>query len=92
MTFGWEAVCNRCGLCCYEKEWRRGRIVTNHDSPCRFLDQGTRMCTVYEQRFRRCAECCKMTLFHALFVSYLPEECGYVTRFRFWRRWRRVAV
>ena len=83
----WESVCTQCGLCCYQKEWRRGKIVTNFQAPCRFLEESSRMCTVYDLRFRRCSECRKMTIFHALFASYLPEKCGYVRRFRFWRRW-----
>jgi len=29
-----------------------------------------------------------MTVFHALFASYLPDDCGYVKVFRFWRRRR----
>jgi uncharacterized cysteine cluster protein YcgN (CxxCxxCC family) len=82
----WEALCLRCGLCCYKKEIRRGAVVTNFRAPCRYLDESTRMCTVYRMRFRTCAECRKMTIFHALFVSYLPETCGYVRRFRPWRR------
>jgi uncharacterized protein len=88
----WEAVCTQCGRCCYEKEWVRGRIITNYRAPCRFLDESSRLCTVYPERFRRCSECRKMTIFHALFVSYLPEQCGYVRRFRFWRRGRGAAA
>jgi uncharacterized cysteine cluster protein YcgN (CxxCxxCC family) len=88
----WEAVCTQCGLCCYQKEWRFGKIVTNYRAPCRFLDESSRLCTIYERRFRECAECRRMTIFHALFVSYLPAECGYVRRFRFWRRRDRVPV
>jgi hypothetical protein len=81
----WESVCRMCGLCCYEKEWRGGTIVTNYRAPCRFLDEASRLCTVYDRRFRECPECRKMTIFHALFASYLPPECAYVQRFRPWR-------
>ncbi len=82
----WESLCRRCGRCCYEKDERDGRVFTNYDSPCRYLDESTRLCTVYETRFIRCGDCKKMTIFHALFVSYLPAECGYVQKFRPWLR------
>jgi len=78
----WESHCMRCGLCCYEKE-RRGRsVVTNYRRPCAHLDVSTRLCTVYEDRFARCAQCRPMTLLHALFVKWLPSSCGYVRQYR----------
>jgi uncharacterized protein len=85
----WEGLCRRCGVCCYEKRYRLGRPVIDWNAPCGWLDRGTRRCTVYAERFSRCRECRSMTIFHALFASYLPDDCGYVRAFRFWRR-RRV--
>jgi len=82
----WEAACLRCGRCCYEKEIRGITAVTNYHKPCRYLDTGTRLCTVYEKRFTACLECRRMTLAHALFTRWLPSECGYVVRYRPWRR------
>jgi uncharacterized protein len=78
----WEALCRRCGLCCYEKDIRGGRVVTNHNRPCVHLNTRTHACSIYENRFRICGQCRRMTLFHALFVRWLPESCGYVQRFR----------
>ena len=85
----WDSLCKRCGICCYEKRWTPGGYVTRMDAPCRYLDVTTKLCTVYENRFRVCRECRKMTIFHALFTTYLPETCGYVERFRIWRRFAR---
>lgn len=82
----WEGLCRRCGLCCYEKEFRGGAVVTNYRRPCRYLDENTRACTVYEKRFRTCPECRRMTIFHAMFVPWLPESCGYVRHYRLPRR------
>jgi uncharacterized cysteine cluster protein YcgN (CxxCxxCC family) len=59
-----------------------GTVVIKLDSPCRFLDTGTRRCTVYHRRFRTCRDCAKVTILHALFSPYLPAECGYVQRYR----------
>jgi len=86
----WESLCARCGLCCYEKEKKGTSFVTDYRRPCRFLDKNTRRCTVYETRFTACAECRRMTIFHARFVRWLPETCGYVRRFR--RRHRSAAA
>jgi hypothetical protein len=78
----WDAICRRCGSCCYEKDRRGIAIVTNWRAPCRFLEESTRLCTVYDKRFRACPECRKLTIVHALFAPYLPSTCGYVRRFR----------
>jgi uncharacterized cysteine cluster protein YcgN (CxxCxxCC family) len=58
--------------------------VTNLRRPCRFLDVSSRRCTVYQTRFDRCAECRPMTILHALFVNWLPPQCGYVQHYRPW--------
>ena len=79
----WEALCRRCGRCCYEKEIRGFSVVTNSRRPCLHLDTATRLCTVYENRLAVCPQCRQMTLRHALFVRWLPDGCGYVQRFHF---------
>jgi hypothetical protein len=84
----WEALCGRCGRCCYEKEIRGFSVVANYRRPCLHLDTATRLCTVYENRLAVCPQCRRMTLRHALFVRWLPDGCGYVQRFHF----RRAAV
>ena len=78
----WEAHCRRCGLCCYEKEYRGRTVVTSFSRPCPHLDLSSRLCTVYENRFDVCAQCKKMTILHAMFVRWLPPTCGYVQHYR----------
>jgi uncharacterized protein len=78
----WEAICLRCGQCCYEKNVRGLSVVTDYKRPCAFLDTRTHLCTVYDERFTACPNCRKMTVRHALFVRWLPERCGYVRHFR----------
>ena len=82
----WEGLCTRCGLCCYEKEIKGVSVVTNYRRPCLHLDTTTHQCTVYENRFEVCARCRRMTLRHALFVRWLPRNCGYVQHYRYRKR------
>ena len=78
----WDAICNRCGLCCYQKEYRGGRMAINTHRPCPYLVVETRLCMVYETRFKVCPDCKKVNLLRALFSSLLPAECAYVQRYR----------
>lgn len=78
----WESLCLRCGLCCYQKEIRGGKVHVQMGAPCRFLDLSTRLCVVYERRFRVCRECRKMRWVHARFSRWLPDSCGYVRHYR----------
>jgi uncharacterized cysteine cluster protein YcgN (CxxCxxCC family) len=78
----WEALCKQCGLCCYDWELRRGKLIIHKESPCPYLDTATKLCTVYERRFRVCPECAKMTRFKARYSRRVPETCGYAEYFR----------
>lgn len=75
----WESKCTKCGLCCHEKAVYGKKLVIDLDSWCEFFDPKTKQCTVYTQRFTRCQRCKKMTYLRAMFASYLPDSCGYVT-------------
>lgn len=89
----WDSYCNRCGICCYEKKWdHRGRMYIEYNAPCRFLDEEKKICTVFPRRFSLCADCSRVTIFHALFASYLPPSCGYVKRFRKLRLFSRPSL
>ncbi len=79
----WESFCHCCGKCCYEKEYiPGGTLITDYAKPCRFLDEETRLCRVYINRFNACKECRKVTVWTALFSPALPPDCGYVTKVR----------
>ncbi|WP_419064705.1 hypothetical protein [Ellagibacter isourolithinifaciens] len=47
-----------------------------------FLDEDSRLCRVYDERFTRCERCRRLTPVAALFGKHLPPTCGYVLRFR----------
>jgi len=88
----WESLCTGCGLCCYERDALPfGRVRIRRFSACRFLDERTHRCTVYDHRFAVCSYCAKVRLFHAVFDPTMPPSCGYVQRYRpSWLR-RRLA-
>ncbi|MDR1625089.1 MAG: hypothetical protein LBT33_00995 [Spirochaetia bacterium] len=82
----WDGLCGRCGLCCYERSLSRsGEVAVDLSSPCEFLDERTRLCRVYENRFRKCRDCQRVNLFRALFHRFLPPCCAYARTFRVWR-------
>ncbi|MBI9109078.1 MAG: YkgJ family cysteine cluster protein [Spirochaetales bacterium] len=98
----WDSICLECGQCCCEKypykrtkkETRRipgslsvnRRFFIDFTRPCSYLDIEEGRCMVYENRFTVFNICIPMTIFHALFADYLPPDCGYVKKFRFWLR------
>ncbi len=73
----WENICNRCGLCCFEKARDdRGRVITTPIA-CRYLDLYSRECKVYHKRFDVGEECQQLTPEVVATVDWLPEECAY---------------
>lgn len=77
-TSEWEALCRRCGQCCFEKDLdRRGRVVTTRVS-CRHLDIVSRTCRVYRKRFEVGEDCVKLTPTVVRDALWLPEDCAYV--------------
>ena len=74
----WEDICDRCSLCCYEKAVWDDVLVVDLSRPCEFLDTETHLCTVYEDRFRKCGRCCRVHPFRAIFSPALPQSCAYV--------------
>lgn len=76
----WEAICDGCGLCCYEKAREHGRVVST-GTPCRFLADDRR-CRVYGERFEACGECVKVTPEVVRQGEVLPDACPYVLLWR----------
>ena len=70
-----EAMCRRCGSCCYEKVIIDDRVFQTR-KPCEYLDEDTMTCTVYDRRFRvnpRCLDVPKAIACHVF-----PADCPYV--------------
>lgn len=74
---GWEALCRRCGLCCFEKDIdSKGRIIATA-VPCRHLDIHSRLCRVYQNRQSVEHDCIKLSPENISELSWLPEGCAY---------------
>ena len=57
----WEAICKRCGRCCYEKVDLGGGIIHYTDEPCVHLDTETNLCKVYDKRDEVEPDCITLT-------------------------------
>lgn len=71
----WEALCNKCGKCCYEAREVDDRWVRT-GVPCRFLDVLDTTCGVYPHRFQAEAQCTRVTP-GVVLQGILPAECSY---------------
>ena len=71
----WEALCNRCGKCCYETRAIEGEWVRT-GVPCRFLDVLDKTCDVYTHRFQAEEDCTRVTPSLVL-QGILPHDCSY---------------
>jgi hypothetical protein len=69
-----EALCRRCGRCCCRKFILKDRV---YYTPffCKFLDPGTRLCTVYAERFRANPHCLGVEA--GLARGVFPGDCPY---------------
>lgn len=88
----WEALCKKCGLCCFEKDVSLFKATIRLSLPCEYLQPKTGLCRIYEKRFELCHYCGRVTIWHALFSPCLPEACGYVEKYRKWRLIRPAEI
>ena len=70
-----EALCRRCGRCCYKKFIMDGHVFTTR-RPCSYLNTATQMCSIYEKRFEVNPRCLDVPqgIEHGVF----PADCPYV--------------
>jgi len=73
----WERLCNKCGLCCFEKFENENGAIFFTSTPCRYLDVITRECRIYNRRFEIYPECVKLTETLVRELAWLHDECGY---------------
>ena len=73
----WDAICQRCGLCCFEKTIDQKGTVTTTKTACRYLDIVDRHCRVYHKRFSVGEGCVQLTPDVVRKADWLPMECAY---------------
>ncbi|WP_314343034.1 YcgN family cysteine cluster protein [Haemophilus parahaemolyticus] len=76
----WEALCDGCGKCCYRKyiqgRGKRERLYYTRVA-CNLLDVNTGRCMHYADRFKREADCTKLTKKNLPDFGWLPKTCAY---------------
>lgn len=75
----WEALCARCGRCCFESRatdtgWKHTSI------PCRYLDDFDRTCKVYGNRFQAEEYCIRVSP-AVVKQGVMPQGCAYVAEY-----------
>ena len=79
----WEAICKRCGKCCYEKVDLGAGVIRYTDEPCVHLDTETNLCKVYNNRHEVEPDCICLTEDLVRTLTWLPEDCAYAEYIRF---------
>lgn len=73
----WELLCDGCGKCCLNKLEIRGKICFTN-ARCRFLDENTCLCQIYEHRFKKMSDCRDIDLATVINEpEILPKTCAY---------------
>jgi hypothetical protein len=73
----WEAICRRCGKCCYEKIDLGEGVIKYTDVPCKYLDTESKLCKVYPRRHEVEPECISLTVEVVKTIHWLPPDCAY---------------
>lgn len=73
----WEQLCEKCGLCCFEKIEDESGSIFFTSTPCRYLDVVTRECRIYNRRFAIYPECVRLTEELVRELTWLHDDCGY---------------
>ncbi len=73
----WELLCDGCGKCCLNKIEIRGKVCFTN-ARCRFLDENSCLCKIYEHRFEKVDDCRDIDLQTVLAEpEILPKTCAY---------------
>ncbi len=74
----WEALCDGCGICClYKIEDQDSGEIHLTNVACRFLDEVSCVCKLYEDRKSAMPTCVKLTPDNVAGLDWLPDTCAY---------------
>lgn len=79
----WEAICTKCGKCCYEKVDLGAGEIRYTDEPCQYLDLETNLCKIYNERHELEPDCISLTEELVRTLGWLPEDCAYLEYVRY---------
>lgn len=77
----WEALCDRCGLCCLNKmeDIDTGDVYFSRVA-CRLLDIEKACCSDYPQRQKKVHDCLSLSKIKRKHFRWLPPTCAYRLR------------
>ena len=74
----WESICRRCGKCCLVKlEDEETGEVYYTNVVCKYFDEETMSCSVYEKRTTLVPECLKLDVNNVEKIHWMPKTCAY---------------
>ncbi len=74
----WDALCDRCGLCCLEKfEYQESGEIFFTSRSCPFLNDDDCTCLIYADRHRLNPQCVELSPELLPQLSWLPDSCAY---------------
>ncbi len=74
----WENICRRCGKCCLIKlEDEDTGDVYYTNVVCRYFDEETMCCSVYDKRCELVPTCLKLNQENVDKLSWMPKTCAY---------------
>jgi len=74
----WEQLCDGCARCCLHKiEFEDTGEIVYTSIACRYLDQHSCRCGVYDERTRLVPTCCRLSPDNLNDVYFMPETCAY---------------
>jgi len=79
LTQAHEALCKRCGRCCYHK-LIVGEVIIAMDDACQYLDTSTKVCSIYDKRFEMNPRC--LSVAQGIRKRVFPNDCPYVAHLK----------
>jgi uncharacterized cysteine cluster protein YcgN (CxxCxxCC family) len=74
----WEALCDRCGLCCQIRleDEETGEVALSN-AVCKFFDRSAHQCSDYANRQKNVPDCTRVTPETVRDLDWLPATCAY---------------
>ena len=76
----WEMLCDGCGKCCFAKYvegWGKKKKTYFTRICCNLFDIKSGKCTDYENRFKKCKSCVRISAKKVKSLRWLPTSCAY---------------